>query len=234
MGRGWVVVENTPSPTPVDLPNVGGWGKEQQLHFLLTCKSIPGLSTLILFTPTCKRHLGGYFTQWRAGEIPRCSSYYAVVNRSRVGGCFFFLLLFQVIPKSSHPVSSCIPGRLQSRATHWICTVTDFHIHSSPCTFQLLFSRGFRTAWTGTVRTAASAMQGASTPTAKTKQSPWGAHPPPPWFERGMPWPLPKGRGSSTRRFTMSKRSHLYLIAAWRLEWRGRLGSPAHPSARPR
>lgn len=30
---------------------------------------------------------------------------------------------------------------------------------------------------------------------------------------------LPKGRGSSTRRFFMSKRSHFYLIAAWRLEW---------------
>lgn len=59
--------------------------------------------------------------------------------------------------------------------------------------------------------------------TAKSKQSPLKRppkKPPPTSFQARNAVALPKGRGSSTRRFIMSKRSHFYLMAVRIREWR--------------
>lgn len=88
----------------------------------------------------------------------------------------FFSFLFQVLPKSSHPVSLCIP-RWVARPV-WHNTLDMYHdwLPYSELSLhvwtELAFSRGFRISWTGKVWAAASTMQKALTPTAKNKTKP--------------------------------------------------------------
>lgn len=108
---------------------------------------------------------------------------------------------------------------------------SNYWLNSSTCLFVLLFSCGIYTAWTGKVWTQYQPCKNKNDCKNKAKSP----NRPPSFSPTPIPtgfWArnavvLPKGRCSSTRRFIMSKRSHFYLIAAWRLEWRSRLGSPA-------